>query len=362
MKVLLSYPSEHELGEGRHYQRVLQRLGHQVYVVNVATRWWSAPPGQFAKGYPPDITISELLANCGGADLFLWIEPFGLIPQGLEASPIPTAAVIGDVHRRLKPRLILARFFDHIFLYQRNYLGMFREHPQGAVQWLPYACDTEVFRDLHLSRDLDVAFIGTLSHPGRRRILETLARRYHLNELRFYRQEEIPEVYSRAKIVLNMPVGNDLNFRFFEALSCGAMLLTKRAANGQEELFQEGVHYVAYSNEHELFEKVNYYLHHERERERIARAGYEVVQERHTLAHRVQSLLEAIRQGPAFGAPIRKMGKRAAMHLYARIYERYGHVEALLRMAAAHRDRPLDRLYFLSMGLKGFLRRAVLSW
>ncbi|MCS7207301.1 MAG: glycosyltransferase [Dehalococcoidia bacterium] len=362
MKILLSYPSEHELNEGRHYARVLQRLGHQVYVVNVANRWYSAPPGQFSRGYPPDITLQEILNDYPGADLFLWIEPFGLIPRGLETSPIPTAAIISDVHRNLKSRLLQARFFDLVFLRQRNYLPFFRDHPPGAVVWHPWTCNTEIVRDLHVSRDLDVAMIGKMYMASRRRLIKILSRQYRVNEMRYYPYEEIAQVYSRAKIVFNIPVGNDLNPRFFEAMACGALLLTKRAANGQEVLFQEGVHYVGFDTERELLEKIDYYLSHDEERERIARAGYEEVHKNHTLVHRVQALLETVQKGPLFGAPIRRMRQSDILSLYASFYERFGHIDALLRLAATYRSTPIKRFYFLGMGLKSFLRRAVLAW
>src|SRR5207302_1696841 len=102
-----------------------------------------------------------------------------------------------------------------------------------------------------------------------RQILGQLAPRWRMNDQRSYLQEEIPEIYSRAKIVINLPLADDLNFRVFEALSCGALLLTRRIANGQELLFKEDVHYVAFGDEAELFAKVEYYLSHEAERARI---------------------------------------------------------------------------------------------
>src|SRR5262249_30731578 len=207
-------------------------------------------------------------------------------------SPIPTACVICDCHRNLRSRQVLARLFDHVFLYQKNYLSHFVDHPREAVHWLPYACDTEFFRDLQVQRDIDVAFIGKLMGPRseRRQAIELLAQRYRLNEQRYYSQEEIPQVYSRAKMVLNIPLGDDLNFRFFEALSSGALLLTKRIDNGQEDLFEEDVDYVAFSTAEEMLDKVEHYLNHHTDRESVAQAGYNKVRANHTLEIRVQRL------------------------------------------------------------------------
>ena len=365
MKILLSYASEYDKGEGVHCSRVFRRLGHEVCEVNVAASVSGiGPPGRLVRGYPPDVSIQQLIDEHGKADLFLYIEPLGLIPRHLDSSPIPTACLLSDVHRGLKARLMLAKLFDQVFLYQRNYVGRFRDHDPGAVHWLPYACDIEMFRDLRLPRDLDVAFIGQLFHPRseRRRIISVLARKYRMNGQRYYLQKEIPEVYSRAKIVVNLPVGDDLNFRFFEALSCGALLLTKRLANGQEELFREDVHYAAFTNEKELLEKVEFYLRNEEERKKIALAGHEEVVKNHSLATRLETLLDKVRSGPVSSAPVRNMKKDAVLSLYASVYERAGRVEALLRLAAELKQNPTARLLLLAMAFKSFTRRSVFGW
>src|SRR5712691_6318347 len=242
-RVLLSTLSGHDKGEGRFYENVLRRLGCQVSRISAPACGGPPDKGAHAEaGLPFGTSVEELLRLLPGRpDLFLYVEPLGLIPQGLERAPFPTACVLGDCHRDLASRLRLARFFDHVFLYQRNYVSRFTEHPRTHVHWMPYACDLEVFNPLHCGRDLDVAFVGEHFGPDseRARLMRELASRYRVNEQRWYLQEEIPAVYSRAKIVVNLPTGDDLNFRFFEALSCGAMLMTRRVDNGQGDLFEE---------------------------------------------------------------------------------------------------------------------------
>src|SRR5260370_9905169 len=266
VKIVLSYPSENDKGEGVHYARVLERLGHEVVTVNTSAESRSSiDPGRKVTGFSPGVTIDRLLSHVAGADLFLYVEPLGLIPLGLEHSPVPTVCVISDVHRNLKSRQTLSRLFDHVFLYQQNYLSKFDKHPREAVHWFPWSCDSDVFRDLGCIRDLDVAFVGQLFGPRspRRRVVEELNRRVKLNEQRYYLQREIPGIYSRAKIVINLPIGHDLNCRVFEAMSCGSLLLTTRENNGQEALFEEGVHYAAFAGQAELVEKLEHFLRDE---------------------------------------------------------------------------------------------------
>ncbi len=364
MKIVLSYPTENDKGEGVHYARVLERLGHEVVTVNTSAESRSSiDPERKVIGFSPGVTFDRLLSHVGGADLFLYVEPLGLIPLGLEHSPVPTVCVISDVHRNLRSRQTLSRLFDHVFLYQRNYLEEFYEHPKAAVHWLPWACDSEIFRDLGSTRDLDVAFVGQLfgACSERSRVVEKLKGKFKLNKQRYYLQKEIPEIYSRAKIVINLPIGHDLNCRVFEAMSCGALLLTTRENNGQEVLFQDGVNYAGFAGEAELFEKVEHFLRDESARQRIARTGHALVIEQHTLEARLKLMIAKVQSSPRGFAPVRKFSRSDVLATYASIFERNGWVEALLKLAADKRGG-LERSVLLARGAKSFLRRAVRGW
>jgi spore maturation protein CgeB len=279
----------------------------------------------------------------------------------MEKSPIPTACILCDTHQWLEARLHLARFFDHVFLYHRNYLVHFSEHSAGHVHWLPYACDLEVFKPLGMARDLEVAFVGQpmLAKTRRAAILQHLAACYRVNEQRYYLREEIPTVYGRAKIVLNMPLEDDLNFRTFEAMSCGAMLLTRRVNNGQEILFQEGVHYAAYATEREMLEKIDYYLAHEAERASIASAGLAEIQAHHRLEQRISHLLENISAAPDFAAPIRRMTRSQVDREYAWLYEYWRAPEAGLQLVREARLAGRAWLPLLPPALRSVLRMAL---
>jgi hypothetical protein len=271
-------------------------------------------------GFNPLISLDSLIKVAGFApDLFLYIEPAGLIPRGLERAGCPTACILSDTHRDLPSRLSLSRFFDYVFLYHRNYIKYFSEHPPQSVCWLPYACDLELFKPRQLPRDIDVAFVGHSAH-GRTEVLDRLANRHRMNERRYYLQHEIPEVYSRAKIVLNLPAADDLNFRTFEAMSCGALLLTRKALNGQEQLFEEGRHYVAYENDADMEAKVDHFLAHSDERDAIAAAGLAEVQQAHRLEQRLEQLLGTVASHDR-SAPIRKLAPQLVDRQYAWLYE-----------------------------------------
>lgn len=335
MNIFFSSISGNELTAYTHFCRVLERLGHRVFFFSTPSRENDREHGKWIEpGYSFEVTFS-MLAEVAGfyPDLFIYMEPDGIIPRGMENADFPTVCIISDTHRWLEARQRQARFFDHVFLFHRNYVSKFTEHSEGHVHWLPYACDLEYFHPLSVNKDLDLAFIGNINISlERQSIMNLLYEKYKINEQRFYYQSEIPEIYSRAKIVLNMPLGDDLNYRTFEAMSCGSLLLTRRIKNGQEILFKEGVHFAAYENENELVEKLNYYLSHPDDREKIAQAGLEEIRKTHSLDMRLAKMLESIFEHPESLAPIRRMTQHQVFQEYAWLYEYWRAPEAGLRL------------------------------
>jgi glycosyltransferase involved in cell wall biosynthesis len=334
LKIILSRHGGSDRSEGIHFERVLKRMGHDVFTVSVPSRESELDKVDTFVGYAPRTRVEELQKQFGLSDLFLYVEPVGLIPTGMERAPFVTAAVLCDMHQNLASRLQLGRFFDHLFLYQRNYVSAFTEHAKDHVHWMPFACDTESVFPLDLPRDLDVAFVGKLINPEheRSRIVTEIGRRWKLNPQHYYPQAGIPSIYSRAKIVLNLPLKDDLNFRTFEAMSCGALLLTRRIANGQEALFEEGRHYAAFSSQAELMDKISYYLAHDRERKEIAAAGLREVRAKHTLRLRLEQLLGTVRAKPQLVAPVRRMRSSQVDRCYAKLYEQWSDVGAGLQL------------------------------
>ncbi len=359
MNILFSSLSGNGKTESAHYVRVLQRLGHRVFRFSIPAAIDDLQHDfQAEAGFAPEINLDAITRMAGfDPDIFLYMEPNGLIPRGLEHAPFPTVCILCDTHQWLEARQNQALFFDHVFLYHRNYLRYFSSHPNGYVHWLPYACDLELIHPQGCKRDLDVAFVGQLALQSRGSVIAKLSQCYKMNEPRYYLQQEIPAVYGRAKIVLNMPLEDDLNFRTFEAMSCGAMLLTRRVNNGQELLFEEDKHYAAFADEKELFDKVAYYIAHPEECTKIAAAGLAEIQQHHRLEQRMDELLNIVRDRPEGVAPIRQMSPAQIDQQYAWLYEYWRMVEPGLILAreARHAGRPW--LPLLIPAIRTVLRR-----
>jgi len=235
-------------------------------------------------------------AVAGGFDLCLRID------DDLDFQPPPSMhpaffwAI--DTHRSLARLTEQARSYNLVFAAQKEGAERLRDAGIAECEWLALACDPEVHRRLEVEKEYDVGFVGHVFPGPRQELLEAVLRDFPRSFIGQLPHTEMCEVYSRAKIVINSSLSNDLNMRVFEALSCGALLITSRlTANGQEELFRDRVHLVEYQTQQEALDLIGYYLLHEDERRAIAEAGHQEVIGRHSYRHRMERVLERFRSG-----------------------------------------------------------------
>lgn len=239
-------------------------------------------------------------------DILLAIDPFiSAWPQWLPKLECPTAIYLIDVHQNFRVRELASRFFDHVFVAQRDYVSKFA-HP--SVHWLPLAADPAVHTVHASERTLDVGFVGKLgpkAHP-RRRVLESVLAQFATNELgRHYSPLEMGRVYGSSKIVFNKSIGGDLNMRFFEGMASGALLITDRIENGIDEVASDGVHYIGYESINEAIEQVRYYLQHSERRLEISALGQEHILQNHTYKRRWIEIRNTVRNGVGVLSPMR---------------------------------------------------------
>ncbi len=251
--------------------------------------------------WEPD--MREVAASAQGRvpspDLYLWIESVpGYFPTHLEGLKCPKACYLIDSHLNLKWHVQWARFFDFVFIAQREYLPEFRRHGCQNVFWLPLACDAEVHSKRSPEKTFDVGFVGTVvANTRRSQLLKRIKDRNLFLTVGRCFWDDMAQLFSNARIVFNNAIRNDLNMRVFEVMSTGTFLLTDAAANsGQDELLVDGEDLGIYRDDN-LLEKVRYYLVREEEREAIARRGQRVMHQAHTYGHRSAELLAVALRG-----------------------------------------------------------------
>lgn len=249
---------------------------------------------------PDSFSMEQILASLNPSqrpDICLFVEDIGRrsFPRGLENSPIPLVFYSIDTHLNFFWLRHFAAACDCVLTTQRDYLDMLRP-VCGRAHWLPWGYEPQDYMDLGLERDLDISFVGTVdAFRGRRKsMLEQIARSFNISIFtpspdKWYSASEISGIFSRSKIVINEAISFEVNFRVFETLPTGAMLLTERVGNGLAEMFEDNRHLVTFTPL-DLMEKIAHYLGNDGERERIAAAGKEEAARGHTRLQRARIL------------------------------------------------------------------------
>ena len=80
------------------------------------------------------------------------------------------------------------------------------------------------------------------------------------------------------------------SLRVFEVLACSGFLLAEHS-DALEELFNVGTELETYRTQAELHEKVSHFVSNPEEAAAIAAKGRTAVLERHTVAHRIRTML-----------------------------------------------------------------------
>ncbi|MEM9854050.1 MAG: glycosyltransferase [Pseudomonadota bacterium] len=269
-----------------YFERAAKEAGHEVITVN-----------------DPQTRLKSL-----GCDLLIVVDPWF---HGLDELPelaCPTVAILIDVHRGLETRATFARYFDHGFVVQRDFVEAVAKGSHDSMHWLPLAGDPKLHFIPDQERDLEVGFVGKMGTPGSARhdLLSRVLARFKTNDTSSKETLTMGPVYSRSKIVINRSIDGDLNMRVFEAMAAGALLVTDRIGNGLSEIAKEGVHYVGYDTVDEALEKIEHYLSDDAAREQIALAGQEHLRAHHSYDARFAQMMDVVdAAGETRGAPAR---------------------------------------------------------
>ena len=281
-----------------HLVEPLRALGHEVIAA------FEEYPGLAAAGVPFDVRAlwRRLPAP---PDLLLVADMLGpqALPFGLEDVPAPRLYYAIDVHVNFFWQRHYARLFDLVLVAQKDYVPLFAAAGVPA-RWLPWGADERVFHERGLRRVHDLVFVGTVdpaTRPKRAAVVECLRRRFGLATFgesvgTRLSWEEMAAVFASSKIVLNEAILGDLNFRVFEAMACGALLVTERIDNGLLDLFTPDEHLAVYGPD-DLVARVTHYVRADAERERVAANGAHAVRERHTLRARMAELSAVVEAG-----------------------------------------------------------------
>lgn len=169
-----------------------------------------------------------------------------------------------------------------------------------GLTFLPFGVDTEMFHPTYVEHDFGSIYTGSL-YKKRRDVLEKYP---EIRTLAAYREyatvEEYAEAISRASMILNLPsLSEASNTRTFEALASKTVLITP-AMLYPDALFTHGTHLLYYQGSPApVFESLNPSV-----AEAIAQQGYEEVIGKHTIRHRMATVLETVKR------PLRRFSRK----------------------------------------------------
>lgn len=273
-----------------HFLPELEARGHQVLVAGVEEEQGKGRPDAWSQ------TRVDLMYRTGEPlQAILDRLPKGFVPDRIvyhddsrpafrvtdwRSAKVPTLFYSIDAHIHAGWHPQMSGQFDAVLVAQRDYVEKFSSYISD-VRWFPLWAPEEI--DVSGERTIPVCFRGNLNpvqRSTRVAFLASLAERVPLDYREGYYKDSLPH----AKIILNEAINDDVNFRIFESLMCGGLLLTPLTGNGLLDLFKEGEHLVTYEkgNVDDAARKILYLLNHEEERERIALAGRNEVLKRHS--------------------------------------------------------------------------------
>lgn len=190
--------------------------------------------------------------------------------------------------------------FDVVFCASKLYFENIKEAVRIPCFYLPQATDSDVFKPFErdLIKDIDILFVGNNNYHNDknikcRQIIQDLldtGKQYKLYvvgkgwdgylderyiKADFIDWEKLPQLYTRAKIILNdhrkaMKQFGFINNRTFDLAALKAFQISDYV-KGMEEL---GI--VTYKSPEDLREKLDYFLQNEEQRQRIANINHEL--------------------------------------------------------------------------------------
>lgn len=208
---------------------------------------------------------------------------------GFEQLEMPIVFYSVDAHHHIEFHKHLGNLVDFCLVAQHDYVRDF--HNVGAkAAWLPLWASR--YLEPASEKRHDAVFIGNLNaklNPERVAFFEQLQKITPI----VCTVGNFWEYFPYAEIVLNQCVRNDLNFRMFEGMMSGAMMLSDRPANGFAQLFKEGEHLVIYEkgNPQHAAELIKQYLADRESARRIATRARELILAKHTESVRAAEAL-----------------------------------------------------------------------
>lgn len=267
------------------YKESLPLVGHETLCVSHKT------PNlvQTIKDFKPDLLIEEE-KNDGLA----------IYTNVYKELTTPRAYWVIDAHITLAEHINYAKQFDYVFCAQSWFVPHFQRETRARVYYLPL-CHTQTIEEYlkmletPVERDIEFSFIGNIRslHVERERFVHDFLKK--LGNRFFARQSDYNktlEYLRRSKLTFNCSLNNDLNFRVWEALACGAGIVTDHVTDTNNV---KGLKYylTLYDKMYPDFSAV--------ERPVFTYGSEDFIKNGHTMTHRMNQLVHMVETDTQYG-------------------------------------------------------------
>jgi hypothetical protein len=157
--------------------------------------------------------------------------------------------------------------------------------------WFPNCYDDGLICPANTEKKHFIGFCGSVLN--RQPILNSLTEKYGLKQDIFVIGEDMISAVSSYNIHFNMNLANDINYRSFETLGCGTVLLTNENSQYEELGFIDGKNCLIYTSLESLCEKIEMCIKSPEIMHDIVFNGFDLA-DRHTYNKRAEKLFELL--------------------------------------------------------------------
>ena len=244
---------------------------------------------------PGIVCLAPLLGEFA-PDLLVQQESLGprTLIADLPALPCPKVFWSIDTHLNSFWHRYYARLFDLVCTTQKHWRTWFQERGIPHVLWLPWYGSPRALAPWDQRRK-GMGFVGrvTSERPVRTWFLEWLGELGPVEQRGDLGFAPMLDFYDHSRIVPNEAIFSEVNFRLFEAASCGSAVVNP-AVPGLEDLFVPGEEVAAYRDGAELA----YWVGRLQRDDLLARSmglrARERISREHLPEHRARALLDAV--------------------------------------------------------------------
>jgi hypothetical protein len=151
--------------------------------------------------------------------------------------------------------------------------------------WFPNGFDDTLVQKIDIPKKYDIGFCG--SYVNRKSILEWLQNSFNVHLDIFVIGDEMVKVLNSYKCHFNLNIANDINYRSFETIGCGTLLLTNYNNQYDDLGFKDGINCFMYKDEEDLVNKIQFIK--QNNISEISKNGYEL-SKKHSYKERVKIL------------------------------------------------------------------------